>query len=180
MNPRIQPLSDAQTPDKSAKILKAVESAVGRVPNLHRTLAHAPAALQAYTSMAGALGAGALDPKLRESIAVAVAAKNRCQYCASAHTAIGEGAGVSATELSLNLQGESEDAKTRVVLSFATELIDTRGAVTRETLDAVRASGVSEEEIVEIVTHVGLNAFTNLFNVLAETTIDFPLVELPE
>jgi AhpD family alkylhydroperoxidase len=36
------------------------------------------------------LAGGALSPKLREQIALAVGEANGCQYCVSAHTAIGK------------------------------------------------------------------------------------------
>ena len=39
-------------------------------------------------------------------------------------------------------------------------------------------AGFGDTEIVEIVAHVALNTFTNTFNRLARTPIDFPKVEL--
>lgn len=41
----------------------------------------------------------------------------------------------------------------------------------------MRAAGYSESDIVEIIAHVGMNIFTNYFNHVAQTTIDFPLIE---
>ena len=43
-------------------------------------------------------------------------------------------------------------------------------------LQAVRDAGYSESDIVEIVAHVAANIFTNYFNNLAGTVIDFPKV----
>ena len=176
MAPRISALSNEQVTQPAARILESVERAVGMVPNLHRTLAHAPAALQAYVATASALSAGSLDAKLRESLAIAVGALNGCQYCASAHTTIGRGAGIDDTELSRNLRGESESKKVGAALAFAKALIEQRGALATSDLEKVRAF-FSDEEIVEIVSHVGMNMFTNMFNVLAQTEIDFPVVE---
>lgn len=178
LRPRIAPLSDDQVPAAARPVLERTRSAVGRVPNLHRTLAHAPAALRAYHETASALAGGVLAPRLREQIAVAAAATNGCAYCASAHTAIGKGLGLEAAELSRNLTGTSSDPRAAAALDFVRALIDTRGAVDDEQLAAVRDAGFSDAEIVEIVAHVGLNAFTNTFNVLARTEIDFPRVEL--
>lgn len=176
MSPRISPLSNEQVTQPAARILDSVEHAVGMVPNLHRTLAHAPAALQAYVATAGALGAGTLDGRLRESLAIAIAGLNGCQYCASAHTTIGRGADIDDAELSRNLRGESENKKVGTALAFARSLIEERGNVGEALLEDVRAF-FTEEEIVEITAHVGMNTFTNMFNVLARTEIDFPVVE---
>ena len=179
MSPRIPTLSIDDAPATSAEILSDIQRALGMVPNLHKTLAHAPAALQAYTAMAGALSEGVLPAKLRESIAIATAARNNCQYCASAHTLLGKGAGLSSDELGLNLEGKSTDPKVAAVLGFVTELIEQKGSINDFTMAALRDAGISPAEIAEIIAHVGMNSFTNLFNVAIQTEIDFPIVELP-
>jgi alkylhydroperoxidase family enzyme len=47
-------------------------------------------------------------------------------------------------------------------------------------LGAVRDAGFTEEEIVEIIAHVGMNLFTNYFNHIAGTEVDFPFVSTAE
>jgi hypothetical protein len=41
----------------------------------------------------------------------------------------------------------------------------------------VKAAGYSDEEILEILGNVAVNLFTNYFNHLAATDIDFPRVD---
>ena len=50
-----------------------------------------------------------------------------------------------------------------------------RGHVSDDALNTVRAAGYSDGEIGEIVAHVALNVFTNYFNSVAQTDIDFPI-----
>lgn len=172
--PRIEALHDEHTTPSAREILQRTRRALGMVPNLHRTLAHAPVALEAYTRTVDALGRGALPPRLREQIAVAVAGHNRCNYCAAAHTMLGAASGVEADELARNLRGESADARTGLVLSFVRAVLERRGAVPDEQLEELRRAGVSDAELVEVVAHVGMSWFTNAFNRLARTTLDFP------
>jgi AhpD family alkylhydroperoxidase len=113
---------------------------------------------------------------LREQIALVAAGTNQCDYCASAHTLMGKGAGVDATEATANLQGHSSNAKTQAALAFAKTIVDHQGRVTANQLQAVRTAGFGDAEIVEIIAHVSMNIFTNYFNHIAETVIDFPLV----
>ena len=40
--------------------------------------------------------------------------------------------------------------------------------------------GFSDEEIVEIIAHVGINVFTNYFNLVAGTEVDFPIVDVEQ
>jgi uncharacterized peroxidase-related enzyme len=175
---RIEPVAESRLAPAAGKTLSAVRAAVGMVPNLHRTLAHAPAALDGYVAMVGALGRGVLGPALREKIALATAAANGCAYCASAHAAIGGGLGLDGEEVARNLQGCSCDPRDQAALDLTRELIAHKGGVPDGALAAAREAGLGDAEIVEIAAHVGLNTFTNLFIELARTEIDFPPVSL--
>ena len=62
------------------------------------------------------------------------------------------------------------------MLRLARRVVDTRGDVSDHDLQAARSAGLEDREIVEVVAHVALNVFTNYFNRLARTEIDFPVV----
>ena len=160
----------------SAPILDMVKKKIGRVPNLVRTLAHSPAALKFYLSQTEALATGTLDTKLREQIALTVAGINSCDYCASAHTFIGRSRGIDKDELADNLMGISNDMKTQVALNFTQQILNMKGSVDDEILPALKSVGFIDAEIVEMIAHVGMNIFTNYFNHVAKTAIDFPFV----
>ena len=102
---------------------------------------------------------------------------NGCDYCASAHTVMGKGAGVAEVELALNLKAESTDARTQAALTFAKKVVEARGRVSDADVATLREAGYDDGEIVEIVMHIGLNLFTNYFNHIVDTEIDFPVVK---
>ena len=54
--PRIQPIERDQTNGKAKILLDGVQKTFGMTPNLMRTLAHSPAALEAYLAFGKALG----------------------------------------------------------------------------------------------------------------------------
>ena len=159
-------------------LLDAVQSGLGMVPNFIRVLANSPAALTAFLGLHGIAGSGMLAATTRERIALAVAEQNACQYCVSAHTAIGRKVGLDNAEMLANRQGRSGDAKAEAALTFARALVEHSGGVSKAEFDAVRAAGHSDGEIVEIITHVAMNIFTNLLGKATEVEIDFPTVEL--
>jgi uncharacterized peroxidase-related enzyme len=163
---------------KSRELLESIHGAFGATPNMFRTVAHSPAALESMWASFGALGKGVLGARLGEQIAVAVANRNHCEYCLAAHTALGRKAGASAEEMSSAQGGESADPRTQAALRFALKLVDARGAVSVQDVDAVRAAGFTEEEVVEILAHVALNLFTNYVNVAFAVPVDFPAVQL--
>jgi uncharacterized peroxidase-related enzyme len=177
---RIPALATTAAPALSQPMLEAVGKKLGMVPNLFKTFAHSPAVLQYYLAGSEALGTGTLTAALREQIALVTAGANQCDYCASAHTLMGKGAGLAGAEMADNLRGRSGNGKTQAALDFAAAIVTERGRVSDAQLAAVRAAGHGDAEVVEIVAVVAANIFTNYFNHIAGTVIDFPVVKSAE
>lgn len=174
--PRIQPVAYESAGGKAKELMDNVHCQWGMVPNLLRTFAHAPAVLQGYLGMADALAGGVLPAKLREQIALTVAERNGCDYCLAAHSAIGKSVGLSEDSIADSRRGTSADSKQNAALGFARHLVEYRARVNDDHVDRLRSAGYSEQEIVEIIAHVALNIFTNYFNHVAGTELDFPPV----
>ncbi|HEY9272748.1 carboxymuconolactone decarboxylase family protein [Achromobacter sp.] len=173
------PLIDASSASADRKaLLTQIHGAFGATPNMFKAVANSPAALQSMWGAFGALGGGVIPAKLGEQIAVAVADRNACEYCLAAHTALGRKAGASAEEMSAAQGGEAADPKTAAALRFALKLVEARGQASEADVQAVRAAGYNDQEIVEILAHVALNLFTNYVNVAFAVPVDFPAVKL--
>lgn len=171
---RIHPVPVENAPAPVATLLAGVRRKMGMVPNLIATLANSPAAVNAYVGMSGALAGGSLSPQLRESIALTVGQVNDCEYCLSAHSALGRKAGLSEQDVEQARHGTSDRDRERAALQFARLLVEQHGAVGDDDVVAVREAGYTDGEIAEIVANVALNIFTNYFNHVADTEIDFP------
>ncbi len=163
---------------KAKDLLDAVKKQIGFAPNLMKTLAHSTTALESYLNFSGALGT-TLNAKLREELSLVTAEENGCGYCASAHTAIGKMVGLTDEQTLAARAGNGDDAKNDAAVKFAKAILEKRGSVSNDEVSAVKAAGFSDGEIAEIVGHVALNVFTNYFNNVAQTEIDFPVVEVP-
>lgn len=175
---RIQPIQNNEATGKAKELLDAVQAKIGMTPNLMKGLAQAPAALEGYLNFSGALATGNLDAKFREQIALAVAQANSCEYCLAAHSTIGKMSGLKPEEILASRHSQSTDAKLDAGLKFAQSLVIHRGLVSDAALDAVRNAGFTQGEITEIVSNVALNIFTNYFNHVAQTEVDFPKVSV--
>ena len=175
---RINLVTDAQANDEQQALYAAIQSQLGMVPNFLKVFANSPAALRAFLGLHGIAGEGSLDEQTRERIALGLAEQNACEYCVSAHTAIGRKSGLSNTEIDANRAGSSEDAKAAVAVKFARSLAEHNGDVTTSELLEVRNAGYGDAEIVEIITHVGMNVLTNILGKASRVEIDFPKVEL--
>lgn len=173
---RIPALDSSSASGDVRATLDAIKSKLGIVPKMFMTMSRAPSVLKAYVNFSGAAGEGQLSNKLREQIALVTAQTNGCDYCASAHQALGKMAGLKPEEIACSYRGESDDPKAQAALSFAKAILAKRGKVSDAELAAVKLSGFSEPEVLEIVANVVLNIFTNYFNNVADTEVDFPRV----
>jgi uncharacterized peroxidase-related enzyme len=176
--PRIPlPSAIADAPEASQPLLEAVVKQLGSAPNMFRLIATSPRALEGYLGLSGALSDGALPAATRERIALAVAEVNSCDYCLSAHTYLGKNlAKLDDAEIAANRSGSSNDPKADAAVRFAAKVAQDRGRIVDADFAAVRLAGYSDAQIIEIVQHVALNTWTNYFNTVFQTEIDFPVV----
>ncbi len=175
---RITAINHETAEGKTKDLLDGVKAKIGFAPNMMKTMANSPAVLEAYLNFSGLLGT-TLNAKLREQIALTTAEINGCQYCASAHSAIGKMSGLDDTAIANARRAASDDAKVDAALKFTRSLVVSRGKVSDSDIEVVKAAGYGEKEVAEIVANVALNIFTNYFNETAGTVVDFPAIEFP-
>jgi uncharacterized peroxidase-related enzyme len=175
--PRIQPIDPSKTEAATKQALDGIQAKLGTVPNIFKTLAIAPAILEFYQVGAAALGKSSLSAALREQIALTVAGANACDYCASAHTLIGRKLGVAEDELPAALAGKSKDAKTQAALTFSKKVVDSKGHADDADIKALRDAGYSDQQVLELIAVITFNIFTNYFNHIVDTEVDFPKIE---
>ncbi|NGO66646.1 carboxymuconolactone decarboxylase family protein [Rhizobium daejeonense] len=172
------PTSVEAAPAASQPLLEAVRQQLGATPNLFLLMATSPVSLEGHLGLFSALAKGKLSVQTRNRIALAVAEVNGCDYCLSAHTYLGQSlAKLSDAEMEANRDGRSQDPKANAAVHFAAMVARERGNVSGKDVEAVRAAGYDDGEIVEIILHVALNSWTNYLNKVADTEIDFPLVK---
>jgi uncharacterized peroxidase-related enzyme len=174
---RIALPADEQIPAASRPVVDAITKQLKMTPNLFRIMALSPNALNGWAGLQGAL-AKTLDTKLRDGIALAVSQVNGCQYCLSAHSHVASTlANIDDDEIRLNRAGQSGAPKTAAAVTFAKKLMETHGKVSEDDLQAVRAAGFTDANIVEIIALSAQFLLTNFVNNAFDTEIDFPVVE---
>ena len=177
---RIEPLEKENAQGQALELLTAVENKLGFIPNLMKTFANSPVTFQSYLTLSDATKNGELSKKLTEQIALTVAQSNECNYCLSAHTAIGKSFGLTSDEILENRQGAATDAKVQAALTFAQKVTENKGVVSDGDLRTVQEAGYSKGEVLEIVLNVVANILTNYVNHIAGTEVDFPSVKADE
>lgn len=172
---RVKPVSVEEAKGEVKDIYHSLQEKMGKVFNIFQNMGNSPATLNGFLALSGAAEQTSISPKLREQIALIVGQSNHCQYCLSAHTAIAKGQGLSEQEIMKARQGESSNAKDHAILKFAKYIVENRGNVSNQEIASLKAVGVNDTEIVEIVLIVVVNLFTNYFNLVTDPKIDFPL-----
>lgn len=172
--PRIQPVNKDNADPATANLLETVKKKLGIVPNIIATMANSTAVANAYLGFSQSLSGGSLPARLREQIALVVGETNNCGYCVAAHTALGKGAGLTEAETCDARRAQAKDEKEEAALVFAQKVVSERGWISDEDVQHVRQAGYTDGEIGEIVANVALNIFTNYFNHVAGTEVDFP------
>jgi formate hydrogenlyase transcriptional activator len=115
---RINVVSHENANAEQKALLDAIQSQLGMVPNFLKVFANSPAARRCFLGLHGIASEGSLDAQTRERIALALAQQNSCEYCLSAHTAIGRKAGLDGAEIEANRAGTSQDAKAAAAVKY--------------------------------------------------------------
>src|SRR5258708_7813466 len=148
----------------------------GNVPNLFAAVGHlAPATLAAVLNAEGALASGSLSKQDLETIKVLVSEQTGCDYCLAAHVMLGKMAGLSPAALTQIRAGQATgDAKRDALVHFVLNLQKTSGTISENEFAAIRAAGYTDTQLAEISLAVAMTIFTNTFNRINDTDVDFP------
>lgn len=162
----------------TAEIYAQIKKAIGQVPNTFAAIgAHGPAALKAVLQADGVLAAGSLSKQDQETIKLAVSEAAGCDYCVAAHSLLGKLAGLAPDALKQIRAGQpTGDAKRDALVRFVRVLARTSGTIADEEFAAIRAAGYSDAQLVDISLAIAVTSFTNVFNRINDTAIDFPAV----
>ncbi|NYE62966.1 AhpD family alkylhydroperoxidase [Duganella sp. 1224] len=169
-----QPVSAAT--GHAAQLFTAIKGAIGKVPNAYVGIGtNSPVALEAALNLDGALRKSSLSAKEIEVIKLAVSQDAQCDYCLAAHTLMGGKAGLSADAIVGVRHGTaSGDARLDALASFVHSVVTTSGDVPANVVLAVKQAGYSDAQIVDTLLAITSITFTNLFNRVNVTEIDFP------
>jgi uncharacterized peroxidase-related enzyme len=175
---RIQTPAVETATGATAELFAQIKKAVGRVPNAYAAIgALEPNALKAMLQADGALSAGTLSKQDRETIKIVVSQVGGCDYCVAAHSQIGKMVGLPPETLKQIRAGEATgDAKRDALTHFVRKLVRTSGTVSEAEFNAILDAGYTEAQLVEISLAIAVIVFTNVFNRINDTTIDFPAV----
>jgi hypothetical protein len=151
-------------------------SPTGRLLNMHAQMAHAPAVLEAYTSIRRATAQlGTLDQRLRTGLMLATAAADGNAYALATITLLAQRSGWEPTQIAALRSGaEVGEPRADALIAVVREAAGSKGRVSDATWARALAAGCTGDDLAEAFAYLGLTVFTAYFLNYADTELDVP------
>jgi uncharacterized peroxidase-related enzyme len=177
--PRLKTIEMSDATGRAAELFKGVKASVGMVPNSYIGIGgNSPLALEAVLNLEGSLKKSSLTARDIEVVKLVVSQTTGCDYCLAAHTLVSKKIGMDReTILALRQGRPSGDARDDALARFVLHLIATSGTVQTEVVTAIKLAGFTDPQIVDVAMAIATIVFTNLFNRINDTTLDFPAAD---
>jgi alkylhydroperoxidase family enzyme len=168
---RFQIHDDLTAPEASLPVIKGALAGAGQLPNFLGVLAGSPAALRGYARFRSELRNGSLTLPTLERIALAVAAQHGSEGGLALHARTGRQAGLGLDELSLAREWDSRDEREAALLRYLRPLAEQRVCPSHR-LEEAREAGWSDEQLLEAIAVVALEAFSAMVHVAGDVPAD--------
>ncbi|MCI0405370.1 MAG: carboxymuconolactone decarboxylase family protein [candidate division Zixibacteria bacterium] len=160
-------------PEGSKNTLNQTKKALGFIPNLFGTFAEAPAALNGYAALSEQFDKTSLSPAERQVVLLATSFENECHYCMAVHSTLAKMVSVPADTIRALREGRPiQDARLEGLRQFVRKLVQKRGWVSGEDVQAFLNAGYRQPQILEVLVGVTLKTLSNYTNHIAQTPLD--------
>ncbi len=173
--PRLKVVETEAATGKVKELYEASQREFGNVFNLFKGLANAPLALEAYMTLEKLIAGGKLSPVEQDIVRLRASELNGCEYCVGAHSMTAQMKGLPEEETRRVRRGEATEPNHAALVQFTGRVLETKGFVDDEDLDAFRQAGYTDEHIAEVVTILAQKTLSNYFNHIHETPLDVPV-----
>jgi uncharacterized peroxidase-related enzyme len=145
----------------AADLLEADRAQRGYLPNYARAFAHRPEVYRAWRALLGAVTAN-MDARRYELATLAAARRLRSSYCMLAHGKVLADRFLTEDEVAALARAQptdSVDEVDRAVMELADKVAADATSVTREDVERLRAHGLSDAEIMDVVLAAAARCF---------------------
>lgn len=168
------PLQTPETaPEASRPIMEKVARKYGFLPNMLAGLANSPTALEAYVSLAALLDRSRFTPEERQLLFLVMSKENGCDYCEAAHSTVLGSLKANPESVEAIRDGRlPESPKHKALVRFGLEVIQKRGHVSEETIEAFREAGYDDAQALDVLVAGAAKLITNYYDHYAPIPVD--------
>jgi uncharacterized peroxidase-related enzyme len=159
--------------DTAAHFAKARES-MGFVPNTYAAMGNSPGLLTTYRDGIEWFRAkSGFTPAEREVVLLTISRFNECTYCMAAHSFTARLAKTPAAVIeAIRTDTAIPDPRLAALATFTRTMLETAGRPSTDSLDAFRAAGYTDHQVLEIVLAVAVKTISNWTNHLLDPPVD--------
>ena len=162
-------------PEASLPLIEKSKAAFGRLPGLHAVMAEAPGLLDGYQVLHKLFLETSFDSDEKTVVWQTINVENECHYCVPAHTGIAKMMKVDdAITNALRDETPLPSAKLEALRTFTLKIVNQRGFVSDEDVEAFLDAGYTKRQILEVILGYSQKIMSNYTNHLAQTPVDAP------
>jgi uncharacterized peroxidase-related enzyme len=174
-----------EMPEPHRQYAKDFERDHGRLPWLRVLATHYPPFVDAVSAMYPSfMTEGGIDRVTKELIFVACAETRGCQYCMGSHSRhLVQELVLTREQVEMARAGEDAPGLTplqRLLIRFARKVAIDPQKIAPSDIDELRAAGLGDSEIVEVVAVCSFSAFTNTFTDTLKLADDFEMMGMQD
>lgn len=173
MNTKFTIHTKETAPETSVALLHGTEKAFGFIPNLVGMMAESPAVAKGYLNIAQIFDETSFSPTQRQVVILTASLYNECHYCMAAHSVIAEMQKVPQDVVDAIRNDEPiADVKLEALRQFTIQVVDKRGWVSNDDIQAFIDAGYTKQQILEVILGVSFKTLSNYVNHITDTPVD--------
>ncbi|KJY42450.1 alkylhydroperoxidase [Streptomyces sp. NRRL B-1568] len=162
-------------PEGSSRMLAGAQQKFGFVPAPVAKMASSPELLATFQQNLGAFDKTSLTAMEREVVVLTMATFVECHYCVAMHSTMLAGQQAPEELIEALRAGEPlQDARLEAIRKFALAVLETKGGVADQDIDAFFAAGYTQQNALEVVLGIGTYTMSTFANRLTRAELDAP------
>jgi alkylhydroperoxidase family enzyme len=163
----------ASAPEGSKAALEQLGKAFGVLPNLPAVIANSPRLINSLVGLFGQVHSPGLSEAENQIVLLTDAVTNSSTYAVAFHTALALQQGISSAETTAIRERHLPTDKRFAALSvLAKGLIEKRGHLSEQEVDAFIAAGFTKEQVMEVIAIVAASTITNYAGTIADPPLE--------
>ena len=163
----------ASAPESSRPALEQLQQAFGVLPNIAAVIANSPKLINSLVGVFQQVHSSSLTEREIQIVLLTDAVANSSMYAVAFHTALAlqQGVGSDATG-AIRERRVPADKRLAALSTLAKTLIEKRGHLEEQEVDAFLAAGFTKEQVLEVVAIVAASTITNYAGTLTSPPLE--------
>lgn len=163
----------ASAPENSKLALEWLQKAFGVLPNLPAVIANSPKLINSLVGLFQQVHTSSLPEPEVQIVLLTDAVTNSSRYAVAFHTALALQQGISSEETdAIRERRLPKDKRYAALSTLAKTLIEKRGHLSEQELDAFLAAGFTKEQVLEVIAAVAASTITNYTGTIANPPLE--------